>query len=400
MKTFSQMTAQPQGVLPIGMKQPVIAPLRQWVLHFWSFLLPLTNMVFLLSGPHTWWGALLWTMPIWVLVIVDNKAPVDHRQPRDDVPNWPFELQAYLLTVIQLANHILLGFMAAKIVAWPLANLGTAAANAFAVIIVSGTTAGYSGIVLAHEWIHRRKAHQFFLGRLLLAFVLYEHFSTEHVRGHHPRIGTPQDPATARFQETLKDFMRRTIPAQFASAWHLEKVRLGDEHMKWNDPRMLRHRVLQGVIGELGILIAYFVVFGVVAGVFFLFQSRAAITLLETVNYIEHWGLTRQGKKVGHMDSWDTDNWFTLHTLVGLSRHADHHAQASRPYQKLRYFEETPKMPLGYYGTILLAMFRNTRYQELATEELRSRKLGPFRESAPQARPTTASIPEAAALAS
>jgi alkane 1-monooxygenase len=79
------------------------------------------------------------------------------------------------------------------------------------------------------------------------------------------------------------------------------------------------------------------------------------------------------------VDSWDTDNWFTLYTLVGLSRHADHHAQASRPYQKLRHFDETPKMPLGYYGTILMAAFRNERYRELATAELKRKQLGPFR---------------------
>jgi alkane 1-monooxygenase len=120
---------------------------------------------------------------------------------------------------------------------------------------------------------------------------------------------------------------------------------------------------------------------GLVALVFFVMQARASITLLETVNYIEHWGLRRQGRKVTPADSWDTDNWFTLHTLVGLSRHADHHAQASRPYYALRHFEGTAKMPHGYYGTILLAMFRNARYQEVATEELERKRLGPFRES-------------------
>jgi alkane 1-monooxygenase len=248
-------------------------------------------------------------------------------------------------------------------------------------MVLSGTTAGYSGIVVAHEWIHRRRPHQFFLGRLLLAFVLYEHFSTEHIRGHHPRLGTAEDPATARFGESLREFFRRTIPAQFKSAWLLEKKRLGDEHMKWSDRRMVQHRVLQGVVAEVLLLLGFGFVFGPLAAVFFFLQARSAITLLETVNYIEHWGITRATKKVLHDDSWDTDNWFTLHTLVGLSRHADHHAQASRPYQQLRHFDNTPKMPLGYYGTILMAMFRNARYQKLATEELRRRRLGPFRDA-------------------
>src|SRR5262249_30982991 len=220
------------------------------------------------------------------------------------------------------------------------------------------------------------------LGRLLLAFVTYEHFATEHVRGHHPRLGTPEDPATARYGESLREFIRRTIPAQFKSAWHLENIRLRGASMKW-----LRHRVLQGVILEVGIVIAYWIVFGPIAMVFFLVQSRSAVVLLETVNYIEHWGITRATRTVTPVDSWDTDNWFTLHTLVGLSRHADHHSQASRPYQKLRYFEESPKMPYGYYGSILLAMFWTTRYQEHAKAELERRGLGPFTNSATRVAP-------------
>jgi alkane 1-monooxygenase len=209
--------------------------------------------------------------------------------------------------------------------------------------------------------------------------VLYEHFATEHVRGHHPRVGTLDDPASAHFGETQRAFVWRTIPAQWKSAWHLEKVRLGDAQLAWYSPRMLRHRVLQGVLAELAILAAYAYFFGPLALVFFVMQARAAIYLLETVNYIEHWGLARVGKKVVSVDSWDTENWFTLYTLVGLSRHADHHAQASRPFHKLRHFDETAKMPAGYYGTILMAMLDNQRYQRLATLELRQKGLGPFR---------------------
>ncbi len=361
---------------------PKIGIARTWVLHLWAFVLPLCNAAFLLTGPHTWWGALLWQGPLWALVLLDYVARPDYRQPPDELPDWPFDIQLYLLVGLQLANHVLLGLMASKIHIGSWADLGVAFANLFSVVIVSGTTAGYSGIVLGHELVHRHHKVQYTLGRILLAFVLYEHFATEHVRGHHPRLGTPEDPATARFGESLKDFVRRTIPGQFKSAWHLEKVRLGDANMKLLDARMLGHRVLQGLVFEAAILVGFVVVFGPVALIFFALQSRAAIALLETVNYIEHWGITRATRTVTPVDSWDTDNSFTLRTLVGLSRHADHHAQASRPYQKLRYFAESPKMPFGYYGTILCAMFANEKYQALATAELRKKNLGPFRGAA------------------
>jgi alkane 1-monooxygenase len=362
---------------------PTVSPLLTWALHLWAFVLPVITLVFLLTGPHSWWSALLWTMPVWILVAMDNRSPTDHRQPPENLPSWPFDVQLVLLIALQLLNHYEVGVMASQLHVTSLGSAGTAFANLVAVIVVSGTTAGYSGIVVAHELVHRRGRLAFFFGRVLLMFVCYEQFATEHVRGHHPRLGTSDDPATARFGEPLKDFIRRSIPDQFKSAWRLEKIRLGDEHMRWSDPRMVQHRVFQGVVAEVLITLGYLALFGPLAMVFFLVQARSAVVLLETVNYIEHWGITRATRTVTPVDSWDTDNAFTLRTLVGLSRHADHHAQASRPYQKLRYFEASPKMPLGYYGTILMAMFLNDRYQAYATDELRRKGLGPFRAGAP-----------------
>lgn len=356
---------------------------RQWTLHLWSFVLPLINLAFLWTGPHGVWSAILWSLPIWILVAIDNRAPGDLRAPAPDAPQWTFDLQVYLLAAIQLLNHVLLGAMASKLSIASTDDLIVTFFNFVTVASVCGTTAGYSGIVLAHELVHRRKWAEYTLGRVLLMCVLYEHFATEHIRGHHPRIGTPEDPATARFGETFREFFRRTVPAQFKSAWHLEKVRLGDEHMRWTDPRMRNHRVLQGLVGEVVILVAFTWAFGPLALFFFVFgQARSAIFLLEVVNYIEHWGLVRVGRKVTPLDSWDTDNWFTLHTLVGLSRHSDHHSQASRPYFMLRAFADSPKMPRGYYGTVLMAAFNNKRYRKLATAELERKKLGPFREAA------------------
>ncbi len=361
-----------------GTTQPM-SNARAFTLHLWAFVLPLITLAFWLTGPHAWWSSLLWTMPVWILIYIDNRAPRDFRQPREDIPSWPFNLQLYLLFAIQIANHVLLGYGISQLSVSNFHGFVQTLATLVAVLVVPGTTAGYSGIVLAHELVHRRNPIEFLMGRILLMGVLYEQFATEHVRGHHPRIGTLEDPATARFGETQKEFVRRTIPAQFRSAWRLEKVRLGDPKMKLPDPRMLRHRVFQGVVAELAIIAAYAVFFGPLAMVFFLLQARTAVTLLETVNYIEHWGLSRVGKKVVSIDSWDTDNWFTLYTLVGLSRHADHHAQASREFQKLRFFPETAKMPAGYYGTVLLAMLDNGRYMALATAELKRKGLGPFR---------------------
>ena len=141
---------------------------------------------------------------------------------------------------------------------------------------------------------------------------------------------------------------------------------------------MLRHRVLHGLVLEWGVAVAVLVVLGAGSFAIYLLQACLAVRLLEAVNYFEHWGLTRTGRRVTSIDSWDTDSWFSLYTLVGLSRHADHHAHASRPYQQLRLREESPKLPYGYFGTVALVLFRNARFRALATEELARRRLGPF----------------------
>jgi len=358
--------------------EPRISIGRAWALHLWAYVLPVSNAAFLFLGPHNSWQAMLWVLPLLTLVFIDNRAPNDLRQPDEKAPHWLFDLHVYALTALQLMNHIMVGVMASKLLIWPWTEWPVTLVNLIALSILSGVSAGYTGIVLGHELVHRRNKVEYFLGRLLLMFVWYEHFATEHVRGHHPRVGTRKDPATARFGEDFRTFIRRTIPAQFRSAWRLEKVRLGDPSMKNTDIRMLRHRVLQGVVAEVLITLSYLVFFGIPGLIAFLLQSRTAILMLEAVNYIEHWGLVRVGKTVRVIDSWDTDNWFTLHTLVGLSRHSDHHNRASRSYHLLRHFDASPKMPRGYYGTVLMALTRNEEYQALATAELKRKRLGPF----------------------
>src|SRR4051812_17118966 len=147
---------------------PTVGVGKTFALHLWAFVLPLINGVFLLTGPHSWWSALLWSLPIVVLVLMDNGAPPDHRQPPESLPSLPFNLQLYALVALQLGNHVALGIMASKLHLSSLPATGTTLANLFTVIVLSGTTAGYSGIVLAHELVHRRSRIEYFFGRLLL----------------------------------------------------------------------------------------------------------------------------------------------------------------------------------------------------------------------------------------
>ena len=90
-------------------------------------------------------------------------------------------------------------------------------------------------------------------------------------------------------------------------------------------------------------------------------------------------GLTRPaGNRIRPIDSWDSDSWFTLYTLVGLSRHADHHAQGARPYHQLRCLEDSPRLPYGYFGSVVMSLFRDATFRARLVEELQRRRLGPF----------------------
>lgn len=353
-----------------GSSVSVVETMKIWALHLLCFVLPVASLLFLLTAPHLWYGSLPWLLVVIGSIVADMQSPREQRQPAATMPGWPFNGVLYALFALQLANVALL----VRLVALH----GFFTTDAFVGLVLVGINSGYSGLVVSHELIHRASSLMQQLGRLMLASVLYEHFYTEHIRGHHARVGTEEDPATARFGEWSGEFLVRTVPAQFRSAWRLETKRLGDVDMPWWDPRLLQSRVVHGLALEWGIALAILVVLGPGAAAVFVLQALLAIRLLEAVNYFEHWGLQRTTRRVRTIDSWDTDSWFTLYTLVGLSRHADHHAYASRPYQQLRYFEESPKLPYGYFGTTFLTLFGKKHLRRLLTAELERRQLGPF----------------------
>jgi alkane 1-monooxygenase len=347
---------------------------KVWLLHLLCFVLPATCIVFGLTAPHPWWVALSFLLVIAGSVWLDMHSPSEQRQPHPKLAAWPFDAILYVLVACQLASVALLVRMVALHGFWRIDTL--------AGVILVGVNSGYSAIVVAHELIHRAEPHFHNLGRLLLGTVLYDHFAIEHVRGHHARVGTPEDPATARFGETAVGFLVRTVPAQLRSAWGLEKRRLGDPDMRWNDRRMLRNRMLHGLVAEWGVVVLLAVAFGPAAAVVYVLQAALAVRLLEAVNYFEHYGLIRRSRRVRPNDSWDTDSWFTLYTLVGLSRHADHHANGARPYQQLRHFDDSPKLPYGYFGMVVWLIWDNAGFRAAMARELEKRRLGPFAEAA------------------
>ncbi len=341
--------------------------------HLLCLLIPVWSVAFVFSGPHRWWVAIASAVVLPATVWIDGRA----RPARHAPPEKPSRAAGDMLLVVLSVLHVIAMVGYCELVT----RAGPGSWDALVGLLLVGTNAGYSAIVVAHELIHRRSKLQRTLGRLLLVTVLYEHFYTEHIRGHHARVATPDDPASARFGERFEAFFRRTVRAQFVSAWQLECRRLGDATMRLWDVRQRRNRVLHGIAAQVAMLVAVGAVWGWQGLVAWVAVAVSGIRLLEAVNYFEHWGLARAGKKVTTVDSWDAESWFTLYSLVGLSRHADHHAHASRPFQQLRHFDESPKLPRGYFGMVTMVLINDRRAIKLLTRELRRRRLGPYAES-------------------
>jgi alkane 1-monooxygenase len=210
----------------------------------------------------------------------------------------------------------------------------------------------------AHELGHRNTKFERFLSKLLLMSTLYMHFFIEHNRGHHLRVATDEDPASSRYGEVIYMFYFRTIYGSWMSAWELEKNRLkraGKSLLSFENEMLVFQIIQLALISMIGIL------FGLKVLICFVIGASIGILMLETVNYIEHYGLKR--KKIGKryertlpIHSWNSSHPFGRMIMLELSRHSDHHYIANRKYQLLRHFDNSPQMPTGYPGMMLIAL--------------------------------------------
>ncbi len=335
--------------------------------HAVALVLPVSTMGFLITGPHSAAAALGWTIPVWLFILADIFSPADRDRSADDLPCWPFQVLLYLLAGLQLANIALMVGMVAALEWDDVSSITASVCNLLAIRILVGNNSCCSGIAVAHELIHRRHTFPRGLGRLLLLTVCYTHFAVEHLRSHHRHVGTRADPATARWGESYRAYWRRTKWAQLRNAWRLESERLGLPGTVGLSRRWLRHEVLLGSLAQV-LVLGIITLYSGAAGLFiFLLQSLAAIRLLETVNYVQHWGLERASDG---LDAWVTDSWFTRHVFIGLARHSDHHRHGGKPYHRLSRCEQGPKLPYGYFGMAVLAKSFNRRFQRMACAEL------------------------------
>lgn len=223
-------------------------------------------------------------------------------------------------------------------------------------LMVTVGIVGGIGINAAHELGHKNARRERRLSKIALAQTCYGHFFVEHNRGHHVRVATPDDPASALMGQNVYRFMGRSVIGGLRSAWALESrrfTRLGQS------PWTLKNNVLNSWLMSVALFAGLVVWFGPVVLPMLGGQAIVGICLLESVNYIEHYGLRREVlpsgryERVSARHSWNSNTLVTNVFLFHLQRHSDHHANPQRRYQQLRSVQEAPQLPAGY-GTMLV----------------------------------------------
>ena len=222
-----------------------------------------------------------------------------------------------------------------------------------------GIVLGTNGINVAHELGHRQTTNERFIGKALLLPSFYMHFYIEHNFGHHLHAATPEDPATARYNQSVYSFWFTSTIRQYFNAWTIQNKLLRNNNQGFLS---IKNDMLWFTLFQLAYLTTIFFVFGKTALLFAFLSGVVGFIMLETVNYIEHYGLLRLKTKSGRyervreMHSWNSNHVVGRIVLYELTRHSDHHYKTSKKYQILDCHDESPQMPFGYPTSMVMAL--------------------------------------------
>jgi alkane 1-monooxygenase len=334
---------------------------KAWQDKRWLWLLspsiPLTFSASLLAFVWTGqWGWML--LAPWVIHVL---LPILDRVLGEDFSNPPESAVAQLEQDVfyraMVWAYVPLQMIGTVLGAWIAATQPLPWFGYTALVLTVGAINGV-GIGTAHELGHKKEALDRWLSKIALAPSAYGHFFVEHNRGHHTRVATPEDPASARMGESFWAFLPRSVWGSLQSAWALEQERLNQKGMKVWHPQNHNLQAWGLTLVLFGALVAWL---GWMALPFLLVQAVYAASMLEVVNYVEHYGLLRQKDTAGRYlrcepeHSWNSNHLVGNLLLYQLQRHSDHHAHPSRRYQALRHFAAAPQLPAGYATMISVA---------------------------------------------
>ena len=327
--------------------------------YLWLFspMIPVLAGGALLAGILTGWYATAWLAPLLVYVVI----PLLDAVVGEDRVNAPesavaqLEQDRYYRAIVYA--YVPLQFVVTVMGAWCVTTHALSGWEYAGMVLAVGTVNGI-GINTAHELGHKTNTLERTLAKLTLAPVAYGHFFVEHNRGHHKNVATPEDPASSKMGESFWAFLPRTMIDSLRSAWHIERERLARQGRgPWSASNenlqawSLTALFYAGLAAWLGWTVLPFL----------MLQAFYGASLLEVINYIEHYGLMRQKGADGRYErctpvhSWNSNHLVTNLFLYQLQRHSDHHANPTRRFQALRHFDDSPQLPAGYASMLIPA---------------------------------------------
>ncbi len=226
-------------------------------------------------------------------------------------------------------------------------------------ILSLGVVLGSNGINVAHELGHREKLYERILGKLLLIPSHYTHFFIEHNHGHHLHVSTHEDPSTAKYNQSLYAFWIQTVCGTYTKAWQIQKKLNQIESRSWYS---LKNDMFWFTLIQIGYIVLIYFFFGTIGLLVASLAGIVGFLLLETINYIEHYGLKRnllpsgRYERVSEKHSWNSNHILGRIMLYELTRHSDHHYKSQKKYQILEYHDASPQMPFGYPTSMILSL--------------------------------------------
>ena len=323
-----------------------------------KYLLPV-SLYFLayLSFTQTGWVVWITLMYSWILIPV---IELFFKPDDKNLSKASEELIAkdvtydYLLYFFVIAQYVFLFLFLNSFYKSTLSNWDIAGR-----IATMGVLCGTFGINLGHELGHRKNKFEQLLAKSALMTSLYMHFFIEHNKGHHKHVATPKDPSSARLNEPVYAFYFRSIPLAYLSAW---KIAMSDMKKAGHFALSWRNEMIHVHISQILFVFCIGYFWGLKTCLFFFLAAVIGVLLLETVNYVEHYGLQRKETTQGNFEramphhSWNSNHLIGRLMLFELSRHSDHHYLASKKYQVLKHHDDAPQLATGYPGSIMLAL--------------------------------------------
>ena len=228
---------------------------------------------------------------------------------------------------------------------------------------------GIMGTVPGHELTHRKREKvDMFFGNWLLSLSWDCTFAIEHVYGHHKNVCLPIDPATAKRGESIYLFIIRASIKEHIDGWKIECRRLSRRN---ESIFSLKNKMIVGYLRSLAITFICYSVGGFTGMVIFLLCAFIAKSLLEVINFTEHYGLVREANKpVYPRHSWNSNSVMSSILLYNVTRHSAHHEKSHLKFWELDTYQDAPMMPHGYLSMLYLAIFLPPFFHKMMAKKL------------------------------